>query len=68
MAAQLISRIREEFKVELPLKHVFTSPTVAALATVIDEAVTNCSNEEPAMTIPRANRRTIPAQTSLRQS
>ena len=36
-ATQVISRIREQFKVELPIRAMFESPTVAGLATVIEE-------------------------------
>ncbi|MFX3681346.1 MAG: non-ribosomal peptide synthetase [bacterium] len=65
LAAQLISRVRAEFKIELPLKHVFTSPTVAAFAAVIDAA---CAQPEPAPTpITRTMRRSVVDLTSLGQ-
>jgi acyl carrier protein len=38
LATVLVSRIRERFQVELPLQRVFQSPTVAALAAVVDDA------------------------------
>jgi amino acid adenylation domain-containing protein len=38
LAFQLISRVRDDFKVELPLRRVFESPTVAALSRWINEA------------------------------
>ncbi len=37
-ATQVISRIRERFKVELPIRAVFESPTVEGLARLIEEA------------------------------
>jgi acyl-coenzyme A synthetase/AMP-(fatty) acid ligase/acyl carrier protein len=37
LATQLISRVRNAFKVELPLRKLFESPTVAELASVILE-------------------------------
>jgi amino acid adenylation domain-containing protein len=35
-ATQLISRVREAFRLDLPVSHMFESPTVAGLATQID--------------------------------
>lgn len=40
LATQLISRVREEFKIELPLSSLFEHPTVAALATEISQIQT----------------------------
>ncbi len=37
-ATQVISRIRDVFKVELPIRQMFESPTVASLAECIEEA------------------------------
>ncbi len=39
LATQLISRIREVFKVDLPLRNIFESPTIATLAEQIDAAL-----------------------------
>ena len=36
MAMQVISRLREELEVELPVQEMFSSPTVAGLAEVVD--------------------------------
>jgi acyl carrier protein len=38
LATQLISRLRNAFQVELPLRSVFTSPTIAELAEAIEKA------------------------------
>jgi len=38
LATQLAVRVRESFRVELPLERVFEAPTVAALAVVVDDA------------------------------
>ncbi|HEX5876035.1 MAG TPA: amino acid adenylation domain-containing protein, partial [Pyrinomonadaceae bacterium] len=37
LATQLISRVRELFQVELPLREVFQQPTIAALAVAIEQ-------------------------------
>jgi amino acid adenylation domain-containing protein len=39
LAAQVATRMRESFKVDIPLRRMFESPTIAQLAEVIDQAV-----------------------------
>ena len=39
LATQVISRVREAFTVELPLRSLFESPTVSGLAVQIDAAL-----------------------------
>ncbi|HEX5887025.1 MAG TPA: amino acid adenylation domain-containing protein [Pyrinomonadaceae bacterium] len=46
LTTQLISRVRELFQVELPLREVFQKPTIAELATVIEQN-TNAPSEMP---------------------
>jgi amino acid adenylation domain-containing protein len=46
LTTQLISRVRELFMVELPLREVFQQPTIAALAIVIEHAQNNSAPSE----------------------
>ena len=45
LATQLISRMREEFGVELPLRVIFEHPSVAELAVEVDRAQATQVNE-----------------------
>jgi len=48
MATQLISRVRDAFKVELPLRSVFEAPTIGELSKVVESFKdTNDKSEAP---------------------
>jgi acyl carrier protein len=69
MATQVISRIRERLKVELPLRSLFMSPTVTGLSEVIEEELKTGKNvTAPAITrVSRAGfRATVSPDGSLR--
>src|SRR5205823_8510197 len=46
LATQLVSRIRQTFDRELPLRAIFEQPTIAGIATLLDDAM---SSERPAI-------------------
>jgi acyl carrier protein len=45
LATQVISRIRDAFHVEIPLRQIFERPVMAALADAIVQAQTDQANE-----------------------
>src|SRR5206468_7986936 len=45
LATQVVSRLRGAFGIDLPLRMLFTSPTLGALAARIDEAVAGRGDE-----------------------
>jgi hypothetical protein len=57
LATQLIARVRETFGLELPLRHVFETPTAGAFAGVIDARLAENGVIDAAPAIPRAVRR-----------
>ena len=52
-AAQLVSRVRETFEKVLPLRSIFEFPTIAGLASRIDEANLPSSLPSPIVPVPR---------------
>ena len=46
LATQVISRVRERFSVEIPMRIMFDQPKVAGLADAVEQARENASNEE----------------------
>src|SRR6185369_9052481 len=48
LAILITARVREAFKIELPLRSIFDAPTVAALARVIVEKQRGCAISQPA--------------------
>ncbi len=55
LASQVIHRIRDTFKIELPVRSIFESPTVAQLATLIQAELSegNLSTAAPIERVPR---------------
>ncbi|MBD3560176.1 AMP-binding protein, partial [Planktothrix sp. FACHB-1355] len=59
LATQLVSRVRDAFKIELPLRSVFETPTIAELSKVVEAFKdSNGENKAPALVpISRESRR-----------
>jgi len=53
LATQLISRVRDTFSIEIPLRHLFESPTCASLAAQIESTRFATSNVPPIEVISR---------------
>jgi len=68
LAAQLISRVRQRFQIEVPLRHVFDAPIVAAFAAVIDGTQVKATPPDASAPIPRAARRAVDTSPLLSQS
>jgi acyl carrier protein len=46
LATKLVSRLRASFNIEIPLRHLFTSPTVAELAEIVDRLLIDKIGDE----------------------
>jgi len=60
LATQLISRLRDAFQVDLPLRNIFESPTIAALAERVEEAQRNASGVQAPPIRPVSRDRELP--------
>jgi acyl carrier protein len=53
LATQVVSRIREQFDAELPLRSFFSSPTVAGVAEIIDSSARSSGQGSPIKPVSR---------------
>ncbi len=60
LATQIVSRLRTAFDCELPLRHIFSSPTVAALASIIDRERAGAGETVSATIVPAARDTVVP--------
>ncbi len=51
LATSIVARVEERFHVQLPLRTVFESPTVAGLAQVVEQAVSGTRSERPVLAV-----------------
>src|SRR5439155_12548092 len=51
LATQLVARLREHLPTELPLRHVFESPTVAGLAELIETLRWAAESRPPTLSV-----------------
>jgi hypothetical protein len=57
LAAQVATRMRESFKVDIPLSRMFESPTIAQLAQIVDQGVQTAGvNDAPSHLLPDIKR------------
>ncbi|HEY9830739.1 MAG TPA: amino acid adenylation domain-containing protein [Stenomitos sp.] len=56
LATQVISRVRDTFAIELPLRSLFEAPTIAEFALIVENALSNGQSQEaePLVPIPRS--------------
>ncbi|MDZ7269871.1 MAG: phosphopantetheine-binding protein, partial [candidate division KSB1 bacterium] len=58
LATQFMSRLRDEFAVEVPLRSLFEGPTVAELAKAVEQVRSSAPAQAPAITrVARETRR-----------
>ncbi len=60
LATQLVSRLKSNFKVEIPLRAVFESPTISGLAMAVDQAKVSESGIQAPPILPVSREETLP--------
>ncbi|MCI0355101.1 MAG: non-ribosomal peptide synthetase, partial [Acidobacteria bacterium] len=60
LATQLLSRVREAFQVEIPLRHIFEQPTLVEFAAVVEEALHGERMEPAPPMVPVARTQSLP--------